>query len=404
MAVGQSSLPSLEPVAGIRLGSAAAGVRKPDELDLVIIELAVQSQVAAVFTRNQFRAAPVKLAQSHCRDADPRYLLINTGNANAGTGAAGERAAWQNCQALAALTDCHANQILPYSTGVIGELLPAERINQALPLALTDLSATGWARAADAIRTTDTRAKGRSQTLKLSAGPVTLTGIAKGSGMIRPDMATMLAFVATDALIEPSLLRRWLREAVAKTFNRISVDGDTSTNDACTLVATGHSGVALDADTNDGQAFLTALTSLCGELAREIVADGEGATRQLAVSVRAARSESEAERVGFCVAESPLVKTAVFAGDPNWGRILAAVGRAGVEDLALEAVSITLGDQVIVENGGVSPQYDEAKAAAYMAGTHIDCHIDLGRGNAEATIWGCDLSYDYVRINAEYRS
>jgi glutamate N-acetyltransferase/amino-acid N-acetyltransferase len=404
LAVGQSSLPTLEPVAGVRLGSTAAGVRKADELDLVVMELAVQSEVATVFTRNQFCAAPVQWAKAHVRAAKPRYLVINTGNANAGTGAAGERAVEQNCQALAALTGCQVNQVLPYSTGVIGELLPAERIDQALPAALANLSAEGWAKAADAIRTTDTRAKGRSCTLALAGGSVTLTGIAKGSGMIRPDMATMLAFIATDAVIAPDQLQAWLQAAVAKSFNRISVDGDTSTNDACTLVATGQSGVGIAAASDDAEVFVTALTTLCTELAREIVADGEGATKLLAVSVSGARSEAEAEQVGFCVAQSPLVKTALFAGDPNWGRILAAVGRAGVDDLVLTAVSIRLGEQPIVEHGGVSPSYNESAAVDYMAGEHIDCFIELGRGSAEATIWGCDLSYDYVRINAEYRS
>jgi len=404
MAVGDSPLPPLHPVAGVRLASGKAGIRRAGERDVVALELSETTRVAATFTRNQFRAAPVRIAEAHLAAGAPRYLLINTGNANAGTGAAGELAARSNCQALANLAGCRPEQVIPFSTGVIGEALPAKRIDAALPDLLQATTANGWADAADAIRTTDTRPKGRSLHLALDGGTVTLTGIAKGSGMIRPDMATMLAFVATDADIPDSLLRRLLRVAVAESFNRITVDGDTSTNDACVLMATGESGVQLDREGTDLTRFREALTHLCQELAREIVADGEGATRVVSVRVREAASVAEAERTAFTVAESPLVKTALFAGDPNWGRILAAVGRAGMVDLAVEAVAIAIDDVAIAEGGCVSPHYNEAEAAKRMAQESFTLDIALGRGDHQVTVWTCDLSYEYIRINADYRS
>jgi len=403
MAVAHCELPGLHAVSGVQLGVVEAGVGKAGANDLVVMALQPGTRVAGVFTRNLFRAAPVRLAETNLRDDAPRYLLINTGNANAGTGAAGEQAVRQNCAALAQHAGCRASQVIPFSTGVIGEPLPAARIDAALPAALEALQADHWARAADAIRTTDTRAKGRSRRLALSGGEVTLTGIAKGSGMIRPDMATMLAYIATDAAIDTATLRRQLRDAVAVSFNRITVDGDTSTNDACLLMATGASGVQPDGAA-DERRFAEALAELCTELAREIVADGEGATREAAVRVTGAASVGEAERVAFTVAESPLFKTALFAGDPNWGRILAAVGRAGVADLDVDRVRIELGDCPVAENGGLSPDYDEARAARHMAADHVALAIELDRGDREATVWTCDLSYDYVRINAEYRS
>lgn len=403
MAVSESPLPVLHPVPGVRIGVVEAAVRKPGVDDLVVMALDEGSRVAGVFTRNLFRAAPVRLAEANLRDDDPRYLLINTGNANAGTGQAGDAAVQQNCAALADRTGCRPTQIIPFSTGVIGELLPADRIDAALPAAIAGLQADHWALAADAIRTTDTRPKGRSVRLELAAGTITLTGIAKGSGMIRPDMATMLAYIATDADIDTASLRRLLRDAVAVSFNRITVDGDTSTNDACTLIATAASGVTL-ADASERARFLDALTTMCVALAREIVADGEGATRDMAIRVAGATTTAEAEQVAFTVAESPLVKTALFAADPNWGRILAAVGRAGIRDLDVDRVRIHLGDCPIVEGGGVSPHYRESAAAASMAADHVRIAIDLDRGQAAATVWTCDFSYDYVRINAEYRS
>ena len=404
MAVGDAARPVLHPVAGVRLGTVEAGIRRPGERDLVLIECTGSVRIAGVFTRNQFRAAPVRAAEAHLASDQPRYLLINTGNANAGTGAAGEAAVQSNCQSLADTVGCRPTEILPYSTGVIGEPLPAATINAALPAAQAALDEDGWALAADGILTTDTRPKGRSQQIALSGGTVTLTGIAKGSGMIRPDMATMLAFIATDADIEASLLRQLLREATAVSFNRITVDGDTSTNDACTLIATGQSDVAVDSDGADRARFTEALQDLCQGLAREIVADGEGATRLVSVEVIGAKRVAEAERVAFTVAESPLVKTAVFAGDPNWGRILAAVGRAGVDDLQVDGVAIAIDGLPIAEQGGVSPRYDEALTCARMRADAFTITIDLGRGEQSATVWTCDLSYEYIRINAEYRS
>ncbi len=404
MAVGESPLPRLHPINGVRLASVSAGIRRPGEQDLVVMALDEGSRTAAVFTQNRFRAAPVRLAEAHLQTTSPRFLLINTGNANAGTGAAGDRAANQNCESLAGLGGCAPEAVIPYSTGVIGEPLAADRIDAALPAALAALHEDGWAEAADAIRTTDTRPKGASMQLDLGDGVVTLTGICKGSGMIRPDMATMLAYVATDAVIDQALLRRLLREAVAVSFNRITVDGDTSTNDACTLVATGASGIEVASGSHDERIFAEALTELCQTLARAIVADGEGASRLLCVRVSGARSEAEAERVAFTVAESPLVKTALFAADPNWGRILAAIGRAGITDLDVAGVRVGIGDCPIAEGGALSPQYDEASVASLMQADEVDLLIDLGRGEAEATVWTCDLSFDYVRINAEYRT
>ena len=404
MAVGESPLPPLHSVAGVRLATVMAGIRRSGEPDLVLIELAKQANVAAVFTRNRFRAAPVRLAEAHLQTSSSRYLVINTGNANAGTGSAGEQAALQTCQAVAERMGCTPEQVLPYSTGVIGELLPVSPLIEALPSAAQTLCPDGWAAAADGIRTTDLRPKGRSVQLNLSAGPVTITGIAKGSGMIRPDMATMLAFIATDAAIEVSFLRRLLTTAVSESFNRITVDGDTSTNDACTLIATGASGITLDRTSTDVAVFTEALNQLCVELAQEVVADGEGATKLVSIVVSGAKHQAEAETVGFVVAESPLVKTALFAGDPNWGRILAAVGRAPVDNLDVNRVTLSIGGCPVAVEGGLAEVYEEAIVAAQMQKDRISIEIDLGRGDAEATVWTCDLSYDYVRINAEYRS
>lgn len=406
MAVGTDSLDTLRPIDGIRLGTVAAGVSRPDRPDLVLVELAAGTACAATFTRNRFRAAPVRVAEAHLRGSgDTRYLLINTGNANAGTGAAGHRDALSCCAAVAGRGDCPVEAVLPFSTGVIGEPLPADRIRAAVPAAFEALTEDGWLAAADGIRTTDTRPKAACETVALGGHTVTLTGIAKGAGMIRPDMATMLAFVGTDAGLEPGLARRLLADAVTASFNRITVDGDTSTNDACTLMATGRSGVMLDDRASDDCArFAEALNRLCVRLAQAIVRDGEGATRFITVRVSGARSEAEAETVAFTVAESPLVKTALFAGDPNWGRILAAVGRAGLTDLDVEGVRVWLDDYLIAERGGRSADYRESEAAARLAGEEATIHIDLGRGDTTVAVWTCDLSYEYVRINADYRT
>ena len=395
---------TVTPVAGIRLGTACAGIKKPDHRDLVVIEIAEQSQVTAVFTRNAFCAAPVVLAKQHLAAAQPRYLLINTGNANAGTGEQGMIDANTCCEAVAQHAHCNQKQVLPFSTGVIGENLPTDKITLAIPAALEKLSADGWQDAAWGILTTDTVAKLSSRTVEIQGKTITISGMAKGSGMIRPDMATMLSFVATDAKLEKSALQECLTDAVDQSFNRITVDGDTSTNDACVLIATGESGVALQPDSDEYQQFAQAVSEVGVELAKAIVRDGEGATKLINIVVNGGNTQQECLDVAYTVAHSPLVKTAFFASDPNWGRILAAVGRAGVEQLDINAIKIYLDDLCIVEQGGRSASYTEEAGQKVMAQSEITIAIALGRGGAEATVWTCDFSYDYVRINAEYRT
>ncbi len=395
------------PVAGIRLGAAAAGIKYRDRDDLVVIEIAPGGACAAVFTRNAFCAAPVTVARRHLQTAAPRYLLINSGNANAGTGRQGIADAEASCRALADATGCGAGEVVPFSTGVIGENLPTDRIEAALPTALAALSSDGWQAAAKAIMTTDTVPKLSCRQIQLDDGrSATVTGMAKGSGMIRPDMATMLAFVTTDLAVESTLLQGCLEQAVAPSFNSITVDGDTSTNDACVLVASG----AADAPAIESgrapayPALCGAVSEVCMDLARAIVDDGEGATKRVEVVVGAAASEQEARQVAYTIAHSPLVKTALFASDPNWGRILAAVGRSGIVDLAIDAVELWLDDVCIVRGGGRAPGYREEAGARVMAQPAFTVRVILGRGDAEARILTCDLSYDYVRINAEYRT
>lgn len=404
MAVGYKGLPELPAIAGFRLGIASAGIKKPGRRDIVVMEIAEGCAVAAVFTRNAFCAAPVTLAKKHLAVGSVRYLLVNTGNANAGTGAAGMQAAEECCDALAAVTGATAQQILPFSTGVIGEPLPVEKIRGALPAAFADLREDGWADAAHAILTTDTVPKGASRTVQIKGTKVTVTGIAKGSGMIRPDMATMLSYVATDAKLSSTLLQQVLNRAVATSYNRITVDGDTSTNDACVLVATGRSGVTVEEGGAEQAVLQQAVTEVCEELAQLIIRDGEGATKFITVDVRGGKSELECEQVAYTIAHSPLVKTAFFASDPNWGRILAAVGRAGVKEMDLDAITIFLGDVCIVRNGGRDPAYREELGAAVMKKEEITIRVELARGTATARVWTCDFSYDYVKINAEYRS
>jgi glutamate N-acetyltransferase/amino-acid N-acetyltransferase len=393
-------------VAGVQLGVAQAGIKKADHDDLVVIALAPGTHTSALFTKNAFRAAPVQLAETHLAAAEtqPRYLLINTGNANAGTGETGIQSASQCCEALARLTETDAGVVLPFSTGVIGEPLSAEQISAALPAALHDLRDAGWERAAGAILTTDTRAKLRSAAVELDGQRCTITGIAKGAGMICPNMATMLAFVATDAAIEVPLLNEMLSAAVKASFNRITVDGDTSTNDAVTLSATGQSGVEITAGSEQAEHFAQALTSLMIELAQDIVRDGEGASKFVEIRVTGGESEAACDQVARTVAHSPLVKTALFASDPNWGRILAAIGRAGLEDLDTDAVSIHLNGALIAEQGARAASYTEEKGQGAMSSEDLVIDISLDRGDAEAVIWTTDLSYDYVRINAEYRT
>ena len=393
-------------IPGIRLGVAQAGIKYADRDDLTIIEIDEGSTTAAVFTQNAFRAAPVLVAERNNTAVDARYILINSGNANAGTGEPGMAACEQTCEALAKVTQTNPSQVLPFSTGVIGEVLPVDKVESALPGAISDLSAANWERASQAIMTTDTVPKLRSKVVSLADGrSCRLVGMSKGSGMIQPNMATMLGFIATDAAIPRDMLDGMLRTAVNVSFNRITVDGDTSTNDAVTLTATGHSDISISPiDRTAALAFQAALTELAIELAQDIVRDGEGATKFVEITVSSANSEAEADQVARTVAHSPLVKTALFASDPNWGRILAAVGRAGVADLNVDAVSLLLNGVLIAENGARAESYTEEAGVAAMAPEDLFIRIDLGRGDKSATLWTTDFSYDYVKINAEYRT
>lgn len=394
------------PIPGIRLGSVAAGIKYSDRDDLVVIEIAPGSSCAAVFTSNAFCAAPVQIAKDHINTTSPKYLLINSGNANAGTGSEGVDVCNQTCVGLAEVAGCDANQVLPFSTGVIGELLPQEKVTAALPQAMRNLNEMGWPDAAKAIMTTDTVPKLVSRSFECNGTSISVTGMAKGSGMIRPDMATMLAYVATDAKVDAALLQECLRRAVEPSFNSITVDGDTSTNDACVLMATGASAhpEITDLASDMFATLCEEVKAVCMELARAIVKDGEGATKLVEVLVAGAADREEARQVAYTIAHSPLVKTALFASDPNWGRILAAVGRAGLEDLDINAINIWLGDVCIVKDGGRDPAYTEEAGQAVMDQDELVIRVELGRGDSESRILTCDLSYDYVKINAEYRT
>lgn len=397
---------TLHPIAGIYLGTTAAKIKKNGKPDLVVIELVEGSHTAATFTTNQFCAAPVTLAKKHLAAKTPRALLINAGNANAGTGEQGMMDAMATCELVAKELGCSAEEVLPFSTGVIGQNLPMEKFQAGIPDAFANLSVDGWDAASTAIMTTDIVCKTVSRIVKVDGVDVTMTGMAKGSGMIHPNMATMLGFAATDAKISAECLQQALGHAVKVSFNRITVDGDTSTNDACTLTATGQADMPEITDTNSVayQDFLAEITKMMTELAQMIVRDGEGATKFVSVIVQQAQSEEEALKVAHAVALSPLVKTALFASDPNWGRILAAVGRAGVENLDINALEIFLGKYCIVANGGRAESYTEEQGQEVMRETDIDIRIILKRGSVNETVWTCDFSYDYVKINAEYRS
>lgn len=401
---------ALKPVLGVQLGIAQAGIRKAGRRDLTLIELDEGSRVAGVFTKNRFCAAPVQVCREHLRNTSVRALVINTGIANAGTGEQGMVAAQRTCQAVAEVLEIAPNQVLPFSTGVILEQLPVERIEAALPAARDDLRADGWHDAAHAIMTTDIVAKAASRTVEIGGRTITLTGMSKGAGMIKPNMATMLGYVATDASISQQLLNQLVVDAADQSFNSITIDGDTSTNDSFILVATGkaENPEILDADSPAYQAFREAVIGISIELAQAIVRDGEGATKFITVAVEAGGSREECRKVGYAVGHSPLVKTAFFASDPNLGRILAAVGNAGIEDLDVTRISVWLasgGESVLVaENGGRAAGYHEEDGARIMQRDEITVRIVLGRGDAEATVWTCDFSYDYVKINAEYRS
>ncbi len=397
----------LHPVAGVKLGIAMAGVRKAGKRDLTVITLAEGSHVAAVFTQNRFCAAPVQLCRQHLAgDAPIRALVINTGNANAGTGADGLARAEATCAALAQQLGLTPAQVLPFSTGVIMESLPVDRIVAGLPAALADLAENRWAHAAEAIMTTDTLPKAASRQVRIDGRTVTVTGISKGAGMIRPNMATMLGFIATDAAVEPALLRALVKEAADRSFNRITIDGDTSTNDSFVLIASGQADNAPIAqfDSADGTALRDAVIAVAEQLAQAIVRDGEGATKFITVQVDGGRTEAECRQVAYAIAHSPLVKTAFFASDPNLGRILAAVGYAGIADLDQTLIELHLDDVLVAVRGGRNPAYREEDGQRVMKQSEITVRVSLGRGAEQATVWTCDLSYDYVKINADYRS
>ena len=409
MAVGTVPFPAMPRIEGVRLGNAMAGIKKPGCRDLVIIELPESTTMAGVFTLNAFCAAPVQLAKAHlryCREVHltPRYWLINTGNANAGTGEQGVEDARRSCAALADAADVPLECILPFSTGVIGEPLPMDKLLDGIPSAFMARhdQAAAWEQAGEGILTTDTRPKGASVVMDIGEQQVTINGIAKGSGMIRPNMATMLGFVVTDACIEQSTLEQLLREATERSFNCITVDSDTSTNDACMLAATGQGAMVSTED--EIAIFRNGLQRVMTELAQAIVRDGEGATKFITLQVENACTRQEALDVAFTVAHSPLVKTALYASDANWGRILAAVGRAPVEAFNVERVVIDLDDVRLVEQGGRAASYTEAAGSAVMGREEITIRIDLDRGEESATVWTTDLSHDYVSINADYRS
>jgi glutamate N-acetyltransferase / amino-acid N-acetyltransferase len=404
---------SLYPVAGIELGIAMAGVRKANRRDLTVVSLAEGSAVAGVFTANRFCAAPVQLCRAHlAAGAGPRAVLINTGNANAGTGADGLARARATCAALAGHLGIAPEQVLPFSTGVIMESLPVERIVAGLPAALADLGADHWAAAAEAIMTTDTLPKAASVQLQIGGKTVTVTGISKGAGMIRPNMATMLGFVATDAVIAPALLPAPLlmpalvKDAADESFNRITIDGDTSTNDSFLLIATRRAGHAeiTRLDAGDGLRLRDAIVGVARQLAQAIVRDGEGATKFITVQIDGGRTEDECRQAAYAIAHSPLVKTAFFASDPNLGRILAAVGYAGIGDLDQTRIDLFLDDVAVVKDGGRLATYREEDGQRVMRQSEITVRVDLHRGSASTTVWTCDLSYDYVKINADYRS
>ena len=402
MAVNLTPPEKLLPIKGIKLSSVSAEIRYKDRDDLLVMEMAEGTTTSAVFTKNAFCAAPVHICRDHLSKTNPRYLLVNSGNANAGTGEQGIGYALLCCQSLALQSNCSDDEVLPFSTGVIGEQLPMGKFPPAIGRALSNLSEDAWLPAAHAIMTTDTVAKGVSKQLELETGTVTITGIAKGSGMIKPDMATLLAYVATDAKIEKALLQDMLQKTTDDSFNSITVDGDTSTNDSLVLMATGKSEVEIN--TNNQLIFQQALDDIMQQLAHSIIRDGEGATKFVTIHVTQAKDKNEAREVAYTVAHSPLVKTALFASDPNWGRILAAVGRSKIDQLDVNKVSLWLGETQLLEKGMPASSYTEEKGQAEMNKEDITITIQLERGDVDTKVWTNDLSYDYVKINAEYRS
>ncbi len=402
---------SLLAVPGVELGIASAGIKKPGRKDVLVMTLPADSEVVGVFTQNRFCAAPVTVCKEHLHGEGTqtrgiRALVVNTGNANAGTGEDGLRRARETCAAVAETLNILPEQVLPFSTGVILEPLPHDKIVAALPAALADLKPGNWAAAAEAIMTTDIVAKAATRKASLDGVEFAVTGIAKGSGMIHPNMATMLSFVATDAPVSCEALEAILRHAVNKSFNCITVDGDTSTNDSCILIATGTTQAPVIMDSADPRfdSLQSVVTEVMIQLAQAIVRDGEGATKFMEVRVEGGKDEAECKQVAYAIAKSPLVKTAFFASDPNLGRILAAIGYAGIDDLDVDRIRLWLGNVLVAENGGRAPSYREEEGARVMAAPEIAVRVDLARGGTVATVWTCDFSYDYVKINAEYRT
>ena len=408
MSVGLKQPRKLFPVPGVRLAAIHSGLKtNPESTDLVLVEVSEKATLAATFTTNRFCAAPVTVAREHLEKQllsehrAIRYLLINSGNANAGTGQQGYQDALICCQAVAELGSSSSEQVLPFSTGVIAARLPADTICKAIPSLFDSLGADKWLEAAEGIMTTDTFPKAITEQVTISGETVTITGITKGSGMIKPDMATMLAYVATDAKIEKALLDELIKQAVACSFNSITVDGDTSTNDACILIATGQAGVEVNAETSD---FIQALIRVFKYLAQSIIRDAEGATKFVEIEVKNALSLEDAREVGYTIAHSPLVKTALFASDANWGRILAAVGRARIDTLDVSRIDLYLGKTCLLKNGMPDSQYREELGQQEMNKEEIKITVDLNQGRCSTSIWTSDLSYEYVKINAEYRS
>jgi glutamate N-acetyltransferase/amino-acid N-acetyltransferase len=405
MSVGEDFFPKMHPVPGFKLGISSAGIKKLGKKDLIIMELADGSAIAGAFTKNAFCAAPVELAKERIYSNKIRYLVTNTGNANAGTGELGRQHAKAICDSLAKITSVNKEAVLPFSTGVIGEYLPVNKIISALPSALSKLSETGWNSAASSILTTDTRPKGSSVQLELSGKNITISGIAKGSGMIRPNMATTLAYVATDLIIDQVIIKEIIKNIVDLSFNRITVDGDMSTNDAAILVATGISGIYFsELSSYEQGVFLDNLREVFLSLACQVVKDGEGATKFISVEVSSGRTKSECLKVAYSVAQSLLVKTALFASDPNWGRILAAIGMADISDLDIKNIQIYLDEILIAEKGGRADSYTEALGQKIMDKDSLSINISLNRGDFTETVYTTDLSHEYIEINSNYRS
>lgn len=400
MAVSLTPPAELLPVAGALTAATSANIYKTPRDDLALLAFDPEATVSVAFTRNQFCAAPVTVAREHLRQGPARHLLVNAGNANAGTSAKGIADAKSVCEALARQLRCKPEAVLPFSTGVIGEPLPVEQIRAALPALCGGLTEGAWLDCAKAIMTTDTVPKGTSRSIETDAGPMVVTGIAKGSGMIHPDMATMLAFIATDAALEQTALDRLLQACVAQSFNRICVDGDTSTNDACALAATGRHPVAAESR----RLLEETVEEVCQELAQAIVRDGEGATKFVTIRIEQARNEAECAGLAAALSTSPLVKTALYASDPNWGRILAVIGRSGIDRLEIDKVSVWLNEVCVVEKGARAENYTEEAGATALRGDEITLRVALNRGQAEGRYWTCDLSPDYVAINANYRT